>query len=236
MARQDYEHALPAFVAVVERKPRDVDAWNFIGFSDRMLGLYTEATLAFSEALYLAPAETAPHRYLGELYTEIGDLAKARGQLAAIATQCGTQCPDYQDLAFALASIAVGDEAQSGQPVDPNYAAAVRSIKHKDFVRGLDLLTEVVARNPKDADAWNYTGFANRMIGRFPEAFAAYQQALAINPNHLGAHEYLGELFVQTGDLAKAKAQLARLETLCTADCRQYQELAAAIATGKTSW
>ena len=236
VAARDYEQALPIFVAIVDRNPRNADAWKFIGFSDRMLGLTTEAGLAFDEALYIAPAQVDTHQYLGELYVEIGDLAKAREQLAAIESKCGANCPEYQGLAFALASISLGDGTQSGRPVDVDYVAAVRSIQHKDFARGLGLLAQVIARDPDNADAWNYTGFANRMIGQFPEAFSAYRQALAIEPNHLGAHEYLGELYIQTGALDKAKAQLARLEKLCTADCRQYRELASAIATGKSAW
>jgi len=236
VAAGDYASAAKLFVAVTDRDPSNADAWNQIGYADRMLGLYAEAALAFDEAVIAAPGRADTHRYLGELYAEIGDLVHARQQLAAISTICGTGCAPYQDLSFALASISLGDEAQSGQPVDPDYAAAVLSIKHKDFARALGLLAAVTGRNPKDADAWNYTGFASRMTGRFAEALAAYGKALAIQPNHLGAHEYLGELYVQTGQLAKAKRQLAKLEKLCTADCRQYQELASAIATGKADW
>jgi predicted Zn-dependent protease len=118
---------------------------------------------------------------------------------------------------------------------NPNYAAAVEMIQQKDFAGALTLLTSVVKRDPKNADAWNYIGFSDRMLGRFPESLVAYQKALAIQPNHLGANEYLGELYVQTGETDKARRQLAKLDQLCGQGCDQYKELASVISSGKVA-
>ena len=49
-----------------------------------------------------------------------------------------------------------------------------------------------------------------------------YAYALRLNPNHLGALEYQGELFVQTDRIAKAKANLAKLQGLC-GNCEDAQ-------------
>ena len=118
---------------------------------------------------------------------------------------------------------------------NPQYTEAVDMIKAKDFAGALTLLTSVVKQDPKDADAWNYIGFSDRMLGRFPESLVAYQRALAINPNHIGANEYLGELYIQTGETDKARRQLARLDQLCGQNCEEYKELASVISSGKVA-
>ena len=58
-----------------------------------------------------------------------------------------------------------------------------------------------------------------------------YLKALKLQPGHKGAHEYLGELYVLVGQMAKAKAMLAQLEKLCgNKTCEEYEDLAKFIA------
>jgi cytochrome c-type biogenesis protein CcmH/NrfG len=134
---------------------------------------------------------------------------------------------------------ASGDSDKTQQTTAPaggdDYAKAVKAVQAKDFTGALTLLKQVVAKDPGNADAWNYIGFADRQLGKFPESLAAYENALAIKPNHVGANEYLGELYVQTGETEKARAQLAKLLDLCGAGCDEYKELKAAIASGKAA-
>ncbi len=54
---------------------------------------------------------------------------------------------------------------------------------------------------------------------------AAYQKALNIKPKHKGALEYLGELYLEIGQLEKAKLQLENLDKACFFSCKQYREL-----------
>lgn len=88
----------------------------------------------------------------------------------------------------------------------------------------LDLLAKARAKEPANADWWNYTGFAQRKSGHLPEAFTAYREALRLAPKHLGAHEYLGEAYLQNNQPDQAREQLAQLQTLC-GNCEQYQDL-----------
>lgn len=130
--------------------------------------------------------------------------------------------------AHPTASLAMGsdDSASSG---DPTYVKAVEAVKKKDFKLAIVLLQDVVAKKPKNADAWNYIGYSYRKMGNFDAALGNYKKALAINPDHRGAHEYLGELYVETGRMKLAKEHLARLDGLCFFGCEEYDELKAAI-------
>jgi len=57
-----------------------------------------------------------------------------------------------------------------------------------------------------------------------------YERALWLDPDHRGALEYQGELFLLLGDVDKAEANLAHLEKVCPDDCEEAEELAEAIA------
>lgn len=98
-----------------------------------------------------------------------------------------------------------------------------------DYQRGLGSLQKVVQADPRNADAWNYLGFSQRNLQHFDESLAAYQKALAINPNHRGANEYLGELYLRTGNLELAREQLARVRSLCPGGCEEHDDLKTAV-------
>jgi tetratricopeptide (TPR) repeat protein len=69
--------------------------------------------------------------------------------------------------------------------------------------------------HPDNADIKNMIGYSYRKLGQYDTALGYYLQALQINPNHAGALEYLGELYVETGDADRAAQMLARLDSLC---------------------
>jgi tetratricopeptide (TPR) repeat protein len=74
-------------------------------------------------------------------------------------------------------------------------------------------------------DILTYLGFANRKLMRFDVAEGYYQAALNISPNHRGALEYYGELKLERGNVAGAKAHLAKLEAICGFGCSEADEL-----------
>lgn len=121
----------------------------------------------------------------------------------------------------------------SSAPRDADYAAAEQAVKAGKYAAAIPLLEKVVARDAKNADAWNNLGFSNRKLGKFSEALADYEKALAIDPDHLGANEYLGELYLETGDMPKAEERLAKLDRLCIFGCEEYRTLKAAVAAKK---
>ncbi len=115
-----------------------------------------------------------------------------------------------------------------------DFDRAVKAVKAKNYAKALPLLESVVARDASNADAWNYLGFSHRKLGDYDKALAAYQKALAIDPEHRGALEYLGELYLDKGDLAMAEQQLKKLDGACTFGCDEYDDLKAAIAKHKS--
>ncbi len=76
----------------------------------------------------------------------------------------------------------------------------------------------------------NLVGYNTRKLGDIDKGLDYYHRALQLDPNYLLAREYLGEGYLQKGDLAKAKEQLAEIGARCSGgDCHEYGKLERAI-------
>jgi tetratricopeptide (TPR) repeat protein len=122
-----------------------------------------------------------------------------------------------------------GDGGAAGKPQDPDYTAAVGAIKANQFARAIPLLEKVTAREPRNADAYNWLGYAVRKNGDPAASIPIYEKALALDPKHRGAHEYIGEAYLALNDLPMAKRHLQRLDKLCFLPCEEYSDLKRAV-------
>ena len=126
--------------------------------------------------------------------------------------------------------------AMSSGTDDPPAASlgdVKRYVEREQYDRAIKKAEQFLASNPRSADAYNYIGYAHRKLGDFAAAAKAYDRALTIDANHVGVHEYYGELQIALGDMAKAEAHLAALTRIC-GDCAEREELAGHIAKAKT--
>ncbi|HEY2446771.1 MAG TPA: tetratricopeptide repeat protein [Rhizomicrobium sp.] len=112
-----------------------------------------------------------------------------------------------------------------------DYSVALRLIRHEKYADAIPYLDKAVAERPHNADILNYLGYTHRMVGDYPGSLAWYQKALTEDPDHKGAHEYLGELYLNMHDVASARAQLAELVRLCPDSCDERDTLTKSIDT-----
>ena len=134
---------------------------------------------------------------------------------------------------LATAAGSGGTTSVPEKAVDPDYTKAEKAIQAKDWAVAISLLTQVVSRDEKNADAYNYLGYAERNRGNLDIAFKYYDRALALDPKHLGVREYMGEAYLLSDNLPKAEEQLAALDKLCFFSCSEYRELKEKIADYK---
>jgi tetratricopeptide (TPR) repeat protein len=107
--------------------------------------------------------------------------------------------------------------------------SAVRAlIKAKNYDAALAQLKTLVVTH-KEPDVYSLMGFALRKTGDRAQAMTYYQKALDADPTHKGALEYQGELFVEIGQIDKAKQNLTRLNKLCWFGCEEQRDLKEAI-------
>ena len=140
--------------------------------------------------------------------------------------------------AYPLASLAAGTSSSGGSnysvPATSNdMRKAVAMINKENFSKALMLLEREISKDPKNADAWNLTGYASRKMGDFIASERAYDRALSINPKHKGALEYKGELYLTLNNLQGAEDMFDRLNQVCPFGCKEKKQLAAAIKAFK---
>jgi len=99
----------------------------------------------------------------------------------------------------------------------------------KRLEKSRDKFGDVTKLDPNHADGWNMLGFTRRKTGDVDGAFQAYWTCLKLQPEHLGAHEYLGEADLEKGKLADARAELAWLTKKGDVAKEQVAHLNAAI-------
>jgi len=131
-------------------------------------------------------------------------------------------------LALPAAAFAAGsssDASTGDSDADSNYSMAKTAIAQFKYDEAKTYLEKVLAVKPDDADALNLMGFTERKMGDPAESLEYYNKALALNPKHLGANEYLGELYLEMKDVKKAEERLAVLQDACGGTCEEYQEL-----------
>ena len=113
---------------------------------------------------------------------------------------------------------------------DVDYAAGRAALKAGDAATALLRYQAALKRFPDAADMHNELGFTHRKLRQMDKAFEHYKRALAIRPEHRGAHEYIGEAYLMVDDLAGAERHQAMLRSLCLVPCEELKDLEKAIA------
>ena len=144
-------------------------------------------------------------------------------------------------------SYAAGSSDSGSSKTKTKYDMAVTHIKaaknfekkdklekaKKSYLKAQKLLVQSNKNFPNKADTLNYLGFTTRKLGDFENGEKFYLQGLKIDPKHTGINEYLGELYVATN---RHNLAVERLEVLKGCDCKEYDQLKAVIAGGKSKY
>ena len=124
-------------------------------------------------------------------------------------------------------------EPKEPEKKDVQLEQARAAIAKQDWTGAQGLMREAVARSPQNADAHNLYAYSMRK-GASPAmdlVFRHYNEALRIDPKHRGAHEYIGEAYLMSGNVEKAKDHLAQLDKLCRLGCEEFSKLKKEVAT-----
>jgi tetratricopeptide (TPR) repeat protein len=242
---QNYETAIREFRAVTRAIPNEPTAQYLLGLSYIGAGQHEDARRPLERATRRDEAPPDAWRQLGIVYLAQGDRAKAEEQMAALTSmlsECGADCGDARRVQIEAAKTQLQlalDAAQApaanpttgwlppgvgeGRAAYANAVGLINGARYEEALAALAAAREAIGPHP---DVFNYMGFANRKLGRYDTALSYYGRALTLDPDHRGANEYLGELYIEMGRLDDARRQLAVLDRLCAYGCAEREELA----------
>ena len=115
--------------------------------------------------------------------------------------------------------------ADASSSPDSRLAPFQKLIDDDKYEMAISELKKALGESPDDADLLNLLAYSQRKLMRFDEALVNYQKALEIEPEHRGANEYLGELYLQLGQLDDALERLQVLDDACFFGCGEFDEL-----------
>lgn len=235
-----YEAAQKEFKEVLKIIPDHGQANYLMGVALEGQQNFKDAQRSFKKAakndrkLYEARAR------LGIVSLKLGDREDADEELAELQKakdRCAGKC-DAEEIAKIQAALDALDAAFKGKSADPvsalpagraegqrRYMAAVELIHREQYALAIDSLRQSDAAFGPHADIQTYLGFAHRKLGQYEQAQTYYARALRLDPEHRGANEYLGELYIETGRMDLALAQLQKLRQLCVFGCAEEEEL-----------
>ena len=127
-------------------------------------------------------------------------------------------------------SLVFGAGSSSSVDANAEYLKAEKLVKTYKFEKAIKALNKLLSETPDGytkADIYNYLGYASRKqrSPNFEKAESYYLKALKIDPNHIGALEYLGELYYETGRVEKANELLEKLKIVAGENSEEYIEL-----------
>ena len=97
-----FEDTIAALNEFIEEEGKSPDAWNYLGYSLRKVGLYDDSLSAYEKALKLDKKHLGANEYIGELHLTLNEPEKAKKYLKRLSRYCG-DCEQYQKLAQAIA-------------------------------------------------------------------------------------------------------------------------------------
>ena len=200
-------------------------------------------TVEFSAATILAMALATPPALAVEDNDTGGNADKAKScprgaryserKGRCVKTSCGT------GQAWSSGVEACVDGNSAALTDEDLYLAGRDLGQEARYVEALQLFFRM--KNREQARVLSSIGYSTRKLGDIDKGINYYHQALERDPDYTKARQYLGEAYLQKGDVGKAKEQLIEIANRCGGPCDDYELLVKAITayvTGEdnTEW
>ena len=138
-------------------------------------------------------------------------------------------------LGVTLADPTSPDNNDKTEPVSVDYKNGSIAAYNGKFLVAIKHLERAAGISPNNPDVYNLLGYSHRKLDQLEQAFDNYWEALKLDPRHLGANEYIGELYLRTNNIKKAEEHLEVLDDVCLFGCDEYDNLKNAIEKYKKS-
>lgn len=238
----NYKQAEKAFDDVLDVATKDANVNYMMALSQVGQNDLNSARKYFRNAVKYDASHAQARGWLGAVEAKLGDAGKAAEQktaLEGLKAKCAGTCAEAAAIDAAIANIDAavtnpsaplqlsGDMTRLASMKDGDVAylqasGLINEGRYEDALWSLRAAGVALGPHP---DVLTYAGFANRKLHNYDVAISYYSEALKLDPAHRGANEYLGEYYVETGQLGLAKQQLVTLERICKFGCEEAEEL-----------
>lgn len=115
-------------------------------------------------------------------------------------------------------------DAEESRLDDETIYEAGRAYAHAGRYGEAITVLSTIASNG-DPRVLNYLGYSHRKQGRIQVGLGYYEEALRIDPDFTLARSYMGEAYLQLGEVGSARAQLREIADRCGTGCDEYRAL-----------
>ena len=120
------------------------------------------------------------------------------------------------------------DDSSDTSSYDGNYKLGLELVKKEKYKSAISKFKSLINKksdNYTQADIYNYLGYTHRKLKDYDAAETYYLKALKLDSDHLGALEYMGELYLETNRIEEAKKSLQKIKSVAGESSDEYLEL-----------
>ncbi len=96
----------------------------------------------------------------------------------------------------------------------PELTEALENQKAGRLKEAVEIYTEVIAKNPRSVEAYNWRGMAHEDLGQLDQALADYNKAIEISPDYADAYNNRGEVYRKKNMIPQATADYRKATQL----------------------
>ncbi|MEP1470549.1 MAG: tetratricopeptide repeat protein [Halieaceae bacterium] len=217
----NYPAAVEAYDRGLAVEPENVELLNARGFALFQQGESEQAVASLEKALEADPKHWKAHNNMALASVDLGELEVAEAHYReSLAIE--PQPAIYNDLGFVLERQGLPFEAvdmyRKSLELDPDSSAASFNLasslaRSGEFAEAEPHFRAVVEKDP-GSQAYTGLGIVLWQQGRQEEGIATMRSAVEADPQNATAHDQLGKMLLQTGEVDEARRELARAKSL----------------------
>jgi tetratricopeptide (TPR) repeat protein len=201
------DEAVEAFRKALAISPAS-GAYNDLGRAYMCLNEFSKAEASFKQALRIKPENVNALYNLGVAYAHQVKIDEAKNVLRALQSRDPEKANELEteirEARVAASRLAETDTALNSANALFSVTAGNKYYKSEDYVRAIEAYKKAISYRPSK-NAYSGLGLAYEAVKQYPNAVAAFQEAIHLEPGDPELHCNLATVYLQMGELEKTE-------------------------------